>query len=511
MLGKRFVVAAALAALAVTAGTGGYALAFCGFFVAGSNARLTNNASQVVLMRKGNRVVMTMSNDYKGPPENFAMVVPVPVVLQKSDVKTLPFDVFDRVDSLTAPRLVEYWEQDPCYVPPPMSAAPSRRARASGAPVREEAVNMKDLGVTVEAQFVVGEYEIVILSAKESNGLETWLRLSNYNIPVGAAEALAPYIRDKSKFFVAKVDIGKVRRNPSGAVQLSPLRFAFDSNDLRLPVRLGLLNAGGKQDLIVYVLHPTSRFEVANYPNVFIPTNLEVADDVRKNFASFYAELFDATIERMNRRAVVTEYSWQTTSCDPCPVPPLQANDLATLGLDVLEGVEPVNEIAAPATGGAPTPRKRVLTPVGPGRRPMGRPFFGAAFNWVVTRLHTRYSRESLTEDLVFREAAPVLGGRANWDGTAGDAGAQVSTGGGINNFQGRYIIRHYWTGPVRCENPQYARWGGPPGREGERTQPVAAKGLALAARGKIVLKTSVRSPVPLLGIPGQPPRRRGR
>src|SRR6266496_5696660 len=91
--------------------------AFCGFFVAGSDAKLTNNASQVVLMRKGNRTVMTMSNNYQGPLASFAMVVPVPVVLQKEDVKTLPFDVFDRVDSLSAPRLVEYWEQDPCAPP----------------------------------------------------------------------------------------------------------------------------------------------------------------------------------------------------------------------------------------------------------------------------------------------------------------------------------------------------------------------------------------------------------
>src|SRR6478752_3513650 len=99
--------------------------AFCGFFVAGNDAKLTNNASQVVLLRKGHRTVMTMSNNYKGPPENFAMVVPVPVVLQKEDVKTLPMDVFDHIDSLSAPRLVEYWEQDPCYVEPPISVSRS--------------------------------------------------------------------------------------------------------------------------------------------------------------------------------------------------------------------------------------------------------------------------------------------------------------------------------------------------------------------------------------------------
>ena len=59
---------------------------------------------------------------------------------------------------------------------------------------------------------------------------------------------------------------------------------------------------------------------------------------MRKNFGAFYAALFDATLEKIGRKVVVTEYAWQTTGCDPCPVPPLSPEDLATLGLDVLEG-----------------------------------------------------------------------------------------------------------------------------------------------------------------------------
>ncbi len=110
------------------------AQAFCGFFVAGSDAKLTNNASQVVLMRKGNRTVMTMSNNYQGPPEDFAMVVPVPVVLHKEDVKTLPADVFEHVDSLSAPRLVEYWEQDP--VPAAASPTPTHGVGERGGAMR---------------------------------------------------------------------------------------------------------------------------------------------------------------------------------------------------------------------------------------------------------------------------------------------------------------------------------------------------------------------------------------
>jgi len=469
---SRFLIIAAFAGAAV-ASAPGRAQAFCGFFVAGSDAKLTNNASQVVLMRKGNRTVMTMSNTYQGPPENFAMVVPVPVVLQKKDVKTLPADVFDRVDSLSAPRLVEYWERDPCA---PIVA---RDYGVGGLGLIGTGAGgggkKKDLGVTIEAKFVAGEYEVLILSATDSSGLETWLRRERYNIPQGAAEALAPYIRDKSKFFVAKVNIKKVKRDAQGVVQLSPLRFSFDANELRLPVRLGLLNAGGKQDLIVYVIHPTARFEVANYANTFIPTNLEVADGVRNNFPAFFAELFDATVEKMGRKVVVTEYAWQTNGCDPCPTPPLTPQDLMTLGLDILEATQQ----AAPYT------------------------------SWVLTRLHTRYSKETLSEDLIFREAKPAMGGRANWNGGNGDEGATVAGGDGVNNFQGRYIIRHYWNGPIACKTPAYNQWGGPPGNPDGRPTPTAAKGLATAPRGKIALKAELRSPVPLLGIPGKPPQRR--
>jgi hypothetical protein len=309
--------------------------------------------------------------------------------------------------------------------------------------------------------------------------LETWLHENHYTIPDGAKDALAPYVHAQMKFFVAKVNIQKVHKDENGVVVLSPLRFGFDADELRLPVRLGLLNANGKQDLIVYILHPDKRFEVANYPNVFIPTNLEVADEVRKNFAAFYAELFDATLTHANGKAVVTEYAWQTSSCDPCPTPPLQASDLVTLGADV---AVPKQDMQGSARGG----------------------YYGNFASWVVTRLHTRYDKATLSEDLIFREAKPVMGGRANWNGQSEDAGAQPA---GENNFQGRYIIRHYWTGPVKCDHPNYNTWGGPP--DGNEPRPAAAKGLANAARGKIDLKNSIESPVPTLGIAGKPPHRR--
>ena len=100
------------------------------------------------------------------------------------------------------------------------------------------------LGVTIEAEFTVAEYDIVILSAKDSGGLDKWLRKNEYNIPKGANAVLRPYVEQNTKFFVAKVDSKKVKFRDGKAV-LSPLRFHYDAPTFTLPVRLGLLNSAG--------------------------------------------------------------------------------------------------------------------------------------------------------------------------------------------------------------------------------------------------------------------------
>ena len=456
------------------------ASAFCGFYVGGADKKLFNNATVVVLMREGTRTVLSMQNNYQGPPESFAMVVPVPVVLQKENVKTLPREVFDRVDQLAAPRLVEYWEQDPCQperrmddsmrakggaVPPPMAAAPGRAA---------------EYGVKIEAQFTVGEYEIVILSAEDSTGLDRWLKDSGYKIPEGAEPLLRPYVEGGSKFFVAKVDVTKVKMAGDQAM-LSPLRFHYDSEAFSLPVRLGLANSSGTQDLLVHVLARRQRYELANYKNVTIPTNIDIDEKAKDQFPAFYAALFDRTIEENmdenKRPPVVTEYSWDASTCDPCPGPALNGADIATLGADVLPGAEQAKSNPWAFSGG-----------------------------FVVTRLHARYKKDQLAEDLVFKTADPITGGREVYGRAGASREEKLETGAtkaGINNFQGRYAIRHPWKGPIECESPRRGVWGGPPaGQQGSGTK--AARDLAFAPRGAVQLASLVKHDVPEIGLKAQ-------
>src|SRR5262249_51521459 len=90
------------------------AQAFCGFFVGKADANLFNQASQVILARDGDRTVISMANDYQGPLNEFALVVPVPVVLQREQVHVGDPAIFARIDGWSAPRLAEYHDDNPC-------------------------------------------------------------------------------------------------------------------------------------------------------------------------------------------------------------------------------------------------------------------------------------------------------------------------------------------------------------------------------------------------------------
>src|SRR5262249_20554680 len=217
--------------------------------------------------------------------------------------------------------------------------APRKMSKAKLADKDDAEDERKESGVKIEAKFSVGEYKILILSATEAAGLETWLRANHYQIPAGAEPLLRPYVEGGSKFFVAKVDPKKVQM-VDGHAALSPIRFHYDSDEFALPIRLGMANSSGKQDLIVNIISADKRYEVANYRNVFIPTNFDVKDAVKSRFGEFYAALFDKTVEA-NPGAVVTEYAWTAVPnyhCDPCTDADVSNPDLITLGGDVVGG-----------------------------------------------------------------------------------------------------------------------------------------------------------------------------
>ena len=409
---RRLMAACGLATMAWTAAFP--AQAFCGFYAGKADAGLFNEASQVVVVRDGNRTVLSMLNDYKGPLREFVLVVPTPTVLKQGQVRIAERATFDRLDAYSAPRLAEYHDSNPCRLDERWgSDAYSVRYQVLASPaMAAEARRDRALGVTVEARYTLEEYDIVSLSATQSNGLETWLRRNGYRIPKGTSAALKPYINQGMKFFVAKVNLKEQLK--TGYAHLRPLQFAFESEKFMLPMRLGMLNAppDKAQDLIVYLLTKNGRVESSNYRTVQLPANMNLPYFLKPRFQDFYKALFDKQARQEEHRVVFTEYFWDMAWCDPCAADPLSAQELRNAGVFWVGGNADANFEAMLKPQAAALP----ASPAQPG---------SGAQPVVLTRLHLRYTANSFPEDLMFTQTRD----RQNW--------------------QTRYVIQNPYQGTV--------------------------------------------------------------
>jgi len=369
--------------------------AFCGFYVAKAGSDLYNQKSEVILVRDGNQTTITMSNDFTGNVKDFAMVIPVPNVLKREDIKIADRSVFSKLDAYSAPRLVEYYDANPCntYSKELYLVEEEADEVLDVAPtiVRREDKKYK---VKIDAVYNVAEYEIIILSAKDSEGLKNWLVDNGYKIPLKAEKVLKPYIKSNLKFFVVKVDLNKYNPQSKGGF-LRPLQIKVQSKKFMLPIRLGMANAIGEQDMIVYAFSKKGRIEFTNYRTVDMPTNRNVPTFVKPNFGNFYKDLFRNNYQREGRDAVMLEYAWNVTprwsgvKCDPCVGNPPYFKELIQAGVHWTGSNIPVH----------------------------------------FTRLHVRYILDKFPEDLFFQETP--------------------------NNqrFQARYVITHPATGNLNCED----------------------------------------------------------
>ena len=193
-----------------------------------------------------------------------------------------------------------------------MAAAAPRSATRMMTADRAQA---KSLGVTIEAQYTVGEYDILILSAQQSSGLETWLRENGYRIPDGASGVLNSYIKQNLKFFVAKVNLKEQKK--LGYSMLRPIQVAFESPKFMLPIRLGTVNADGPQELFIYALTRKGRVEATNYRTVKLPSDMDLPVYVKDRFGDFYKAMFAHQVAKENMSTIFTEYAWDMAWCDP--------------------------------------------------------------------------------------------------------------------------------------------------------------------------------------------------
>jgi hypothetical protein len=150
-----------------------------------------------------------------------------------------------------------------------------------------------------------------------------------------------------------------------------------------------MMNATSEQDLIVYVLSPQGQAEITNYRTVNVPSDTEIPVFVKNEFADFYKAMFQTAYTREGKKVAFREYAWDMGNCDPCSADPLNPEELRQAGVFWLNS--------------------------------------NMSSNVFITRLHVRYSRDKFPEDLMFQETS------------------------NRQQFQGRYILRHPFTGEMKC------------------------------------------------------------
>ncbi len=328
--------------------------AFCGTYVGQAGASLYNHASQVVMVHQDRRTTLTLANDFDGDLLDFALVVPVPDLLEEGDISVVDPEVITRVEAYSAPRLVKYTCDD--FQIADTGASVDYDSGASGS-----SDNSADGSVTVEAEYSVGEYDLVLLSAEQSGDLVGWLVANGYDVPDESAEVLQDYIDDGSYFLAAKVDPADL---PQGQAWLRPLQLSYNASAMALPIRLGALNSPGVQDLLIYVLNDEAEGAagISNY-NEFALEDECMVDLPDAGSGTDFGEFWEETLEEIRTGSPgarwTREYAWAPAWCDPCAGDPLEDEDVQALGFD------------------------------------------GSAWDAFFTRLHLRYEAAQATQDVV--------------------------------------------------------------------------------------------------------------
>jgi MYXO-CTERM domain-containing protein len=452
------------------------AAAFPGFFASKKSEPIKTYSTQIAVMRRGADTVVSVMPDYEGPLEGFAMVMLVPADVTIDRVTTLKRDFIDRLDSLTAPRFHEYWEQDPCD-PGPVEQEWERNLKVAPATPVDSSnpaaalKPAKELFLDVKAKQKEGEYKFTLLDAGAD--VAAWLAKHGYKAPDGAADALKPY--GALRPLVAEVDPKRIELVGGDRAQLSPVRFATSQPFDTIPSRLGLLNAPKEQELIIYAIDPESRYEAKNYPTIFPPTNVELDFSAKERMGEFYNALYDLILAK-HPQSFLSEYAWSAEGCgQPCATEPLMISELLSLGADFFEESVPEAERhpkPPELTKEQDKAFKETIKELKPKERKEREKTFKAEratvaerqalvarHKYVVSRLHYRYDAKGLPKDPQIGSAPPASGGTAQPKGKNGEASTEVKTG-ETNKLQTRYNNFHPWVPVIQCPNPDRYRWG---------------------------------------------------
>lgn len=491
------------------------------------------HSTDITLMQKDGKSVVSILPDYQGPLSNFAVILPVPKDVTPQQVSTLKREFVDRVARVSAPKFAEFWEMDPCdteEVEQDWQRDMTAKADTGFLGVMQTEPGKKvakELLLDLKAQKKDGEYKEIVVGT--SDEIKTWLKKKAYALPPGGEESLSTYDAAGYKFVALDVDVNRVELVGGDRAQLSPIRFVTSATISSLPTRFGLPSAAKEQELLIYTFVPEQRFQVTNYPTLPAPTNLRVVTEyedkpgstfnLKEKTGEFYAALHDRFLQK-HPGSFVIEYAFPAdTSGQPFTTEPLLPHEILTLGADVFEAdlPEAVRRPKAPEPTAEEEEKLKALLAekVTPKEKKAAKEMWLAdreelvarkglleRNQYILSRLHYRYAAAAMPKDVELGPAAPLEGGNALPMGEFGESDLSVKEG-GKNEFQARYNGVFPNKVVVKCEAPKPHRWGKPPRSYRGLRKIWVAEDLSRRNRSRVKLDSAVLSSVSDLGLSG--------
>ena len=342
------------------------AFAFVGVYITKDGSNVTSSHSKVVIARKDQKTILTATSDFNTTATSFALVIPVPSTVKTANIRYVNYETVNKLDTYTSPRLIEYIDYDPCN-PDSMKRPPI---------VTDQSFTTIDMDKAIALETSVPEtvtpHNVIVLTSKESVGIDITLKKYGYNVPQNYLAALKQYNDAQMKFIIVEV----TKNNNNTATWLQPVQIEYESEQLSLPVNIGALNApqNQKHDMLLFTLSSHGEILTTNYQTKIMPGNLDLPAISINEFTKFY-DAFMNKVFVVHPEIIRKEYSWPMGACKPCTSTPLSIDELSTLG-----------------TFWYHLPKEGRIGLVEP---------FSAIY---VTRLHTQYTYDTFENDLTFEE-----------------------------------------------------------------------------------------------------------
>lgn len=186
---------------------------------------------------------------YRGDPESFAWVVPVPGVPAVEDSS---MEVFEALDAQTAQQVL-YPANEQCPVPSSSDtgcgcASRSLSTSGAGGGIAADGVGGGQGSVTVFAHDFTENYEFHVIGGQDTAELVTWLQDEDYNVSDNMTPTMDAYNSEDMRFLALKLQSDKDARD------IVPVAMTYEATAPMIPLQLTAVAAQPYMGILVWVL-----------------------------------------------------------------------------------------------------------------------------------------------------------------------------------------------------------------------------------------------------------------